>query len=308
MVKLDNFDLGAVRAPQPRRVSRRYVSTWTGDGFVYPQDVAWVERGWQVLGTLANPSAADVETLEGLALNPNPVVLDLDDKVSGFIRWVVVEDVDPEPVGGVLRYGIRMQQVPCVGVMYMQTDDIYLHGLDYRAALKVADPLTGHFSHEWAANRLTQTWQTYMDNDKNAIQTAILEIWGTDDISRLQLWGWKAAAWSAIADWGNADAWNAIKNWTDGDGAAHDFQANKSYRGQALAGIGTISWMLGNLYRVLMEVTNLTADAAPASDMSTHYGGDQLLLKLALTSTSREALRPLPVVTYRTGGLGPDVA
>ena len=256
--------------------------------------------------TLNAPAAAALNSLENLSNHSLPVLLDLDDKYTGFIYWVMVESLRSAPVkGSIYRFDLTVWQIPCIGVTYIQTADMALHSRDYRASYKVFDPLVGSFNKAWSANRLEQTWEFYLDNDANAIQTAILEIWGSDNVSRLTLWGWKAAAWNEIGDWGGGvDAWNDGKNWTDDDMAAHNFQAQRGYRGQFLAGVGTVSMMMGCYNRVLIEIDNFTADATPASDLSTHYGGDQLLLKAKLYSTSREVLRPYPVVTYVTGGMG----
>jgi hypothetical protein len=172
----------------------------------------------------------------------------------------------------------------------------------------VVDPFIGDFNKAWSGSNLVQTWEFYLDNDNNAITTAILEIFACADIDTIEISGWKAAAWSSIGDWGGLHAWNAIRNFTDDDAVVHAFQVQKGVRGQTLAGIGTISNMLGNYNRVLCEITNLQANADPLDDLSTDVASTQLLLKAEITSTSREALRPYPVIRYITGGIGPDPA
>lgn len=313
MAKIDNYDLGTCRVFN-KSFARRYVGLWTGDGYSHPQDVNSKERGWNIRGVRASPTAAEMSAFEGLNNYPQPVILDLNDKVAGFIQWVFVERLvvgRRSAVTNLYTYDLTVRKVPGIGSMYIQTPGVVLHSLNYRAALRRVDPMVGgNFNKVWSANRLEQTWEFYLDNDNNLLTTAILEIFAGDDVSRFALWGWKTAAWDIIGDWnGGADTWNDVKNWTDEDGApAHDFQVQRGVRGQALAGIGTISNSLGNYRRVLIEITNLAADGTPTDDRSTHYGGDQLLLKAKIYSTSREALRPNPIVTYITGGLGPEPA
>ena len=307
MAKIDNVTLGTVRA-MPKSFTRSIRSLYTGDGFSYPQDVNWIERGWNIRGTLNAPSAAVINNVENLNNHSLPVILDLDDKYTDFIQWVVVERFNIAPVlGSLYRYDLHVRKIPCIGTMYIQTTDIYIHSLDYRANYRTVDPTVGSFDKVWGANRRVQTWEFYIDNDKNGAQDAIIEIFGSDDISGFKLWGWHTAAWSLIKDW-TGGQWNAIQAWQDEDIVDHNFQAMYGDRGDVLAGIGTISNKLGNKHRVLLEITNLTADATPANDRSTHYGGDQLLLKAEITCAFKETLRPHPIVTYITGGLGPDPA
>ena len=308
MAKIDNITLGTVRA-MPKSFSRSIRSLYTGDGYTYPQDVNWVERGWNIRGTLNAPSAAVTNSIENLNNHSNPVILDLNDKYTGFISWVMVERFPiTQQIGTIYRYDLNVKTIPCIGTTYMQTLGVYLHDLDYRASYKKFDPLVGRFNKQWSADRLEQTWEFYVDNDLNAITVALLEVYTCFDISSFRLRGWKAAAWDQIGEWGGADIWNLIVNWVDDDAVAHNIQVQKGVRGEVLPGVGTISNGMGNYNRVLCEIDNLTADATPTSDRSTHYGGDQLLLEAKIISTSREALRPYPVIDYITGGLGPAPA
>ena len=311
MAKIDNITLGTVRVFN-KSFSRRFIGLWTGDGFSYPQDVNSMERGWNIRGTLNAPTAAVINSIENLNNYGQPVILDLNDKYTGFIQWVIVERLTVTPIIGTLyRYDLTVRKIPCIGTMLVQTTGVYLHGLDYRASFKMVDATVGRFNKVWSANRLVQTWEFFLDNDVNAITTAILEFFSCEDISTIEIWGWENApphAWLQIGDWGGGDAWNANKVFTDDDAVAHTFKVQKGVRGEALAGIGTISNKLGNYNRVLCSVTALAADAAPLTDVSTVHASEQLLLKVEITSTSREALRPYPVINYITGGLGPEPA
>jgi hypothetical protein len=311
MATIDGITLDVI-STMPKTFSRSFRSLWTGDGFSYPQDVNWTERGWNIRGILNSPTQEEIDRLEGLNQHGNPVLLDLNDKYTAFIQWVIVERLTATPIlGSLYRFDMNVRKIPCIGTMYMQTDDVYLHDLHYRASYKVVDPLVGDFNKVWSANRLVQTWEFYVDNDNNGITTAILEIFACADISTIEIWGWKDLtphAWSQIGDWGGAHAWNAIRNFTDDGANVMTFQVQKGVRGEALAGVGTISNMLGNYNRVLCEITNLQADAAPLTDVSTKHQDDQILLKVEITSTSRETLRPFPVINYVTGGIGPPSA
>lgn len=308
MASIDGITIDVLRVYN-KSFSRSYRSLWTGDGFTYPQDVNMTERGWNIRGTLNDPTQEEVDRFEGLNQHGNIVLLDLDSDRTGFIQWVIVERITVSPaLGTIYRFDMNVRKVPCIGTMYIQTDDIVLHDLHYRAGYKVVDPLVGDFNKAWSANRLVQTWEFYLDNDKNAIQEAILEICACADISTIEISGWKAAAWVQIGDWGGAHAWNAARNFTDDDLIVHSFKVQKGVRGQLLAGIGTISNMLGNYNRVLASITNMAADAIPLTNVSTDYASYQLLLKVEITSTSRETMRPYPVINYITGGLGPAPA
>jgi hypothetical protein len=312
MATIDGITIDVLRVYN-KSFARSFRSLWTGDGYSYPQDVNWTERGWNIRGTLNAPTQEEVDRLEGLNQHGNPVLLDLDSDRTGFIQWVIVERFTVSPVlGTVYRFDMNVRKIPCIGTMYIQTDDIVLHDLHYRASYKVVDPLVGDFNKVWSSNRLVQTWEFYLDNDLNAIQVAILEIFACEDISTIEIWGWKdpggGHAWVQIGDWGGAHAWNAVRNFTDDDAVVHAFQVQQGDRGDVLAGIGTISNMLGNFHRVLCEITAMQADAAPTTNVSTDHASYQLLLKAEITSTSRETLRPYPIINYITGGIGPTPA
>lgn len=316
MAKIDNYDLGTCRVFN-KSFARRYVGLWTGDGYNHPQDVNSKSRGWSIRGVRASPTAAEMSAFEGLNNYPQPVILDLNSIVPGFIQWVFVERLvlgRRNAVTNLYTYDLTVRKVPGIGSMYIQTAGVHLHSLNYRASLKRVDPMVGgSFNKVWSASRLVQTFEFYLDNDNNAITTAFLEFFACADISTIKIWGWKDLTphdWSLIGDWGG-DAWDVQKNFTgDGPGPiTHVFRVDKGVRGEVTANVGTISNSLGNYNRVLAKITLLQADATPLTNTSLIHANYQLLLKVEITSTSREAvLRPYPIVTYITGGLGPEPA
>jgi hypothetical protein len=303
LAKIDNQSLGTVNTYrcEPRRILGSY---GVGSGHGYSPDSNLLVEDVEVTGVLQGPSNATVDSFENLRLNGNPVLWDFADKFSNQVFFAKVTEMPIVPQKNTLyRYMARGIRVPCIGTVHSQTPGVWLHDLDYRHSLRTLDPLRGRFAREWSADRLTQTSNLYVDNDNNAVTEALLEIWVSDNPLSLRLYGWKAAAWSEIGYWGAIDAWGDAKAWTDGDGVAHSLKANYGVMGAAITGIGSLGYMPGNYTRVLLSVPSLSADATPSADLSTHYGGDQLLLKMVLAQSSREALRPHPVVTYVDGGL-----
>ncbi|GAH62795.1 unnamed protein product, partial [marine sediment metagenome] len=109
MAKIDNITLGTVRVYN-KSFSRSQRSLYTGDGFSYPQDVNWTERGWNIRGTLNAQTQAVIDSIENLNNHGNPVILDLDDKYTGFIQWVIVERFTATPMKGTLyRYDMNVR-------------------------------------------------------------------------------------------------------------------------------------------------------------------------------------------------------
>ena len=298
--------IGGVNIGNVQRVEPTYrrsnVETKVGGGLTHWQNLYSPSVQWHITGYIASPTPTAVNKILNLQ-HGLPVLVDLNDRWPGFITWGRVSEIRPSPgrLGNVFYYDMVINEVPAIGVTYMQTSEAYLHDIDYQANYRVFNPLSGRFAKEVTGDRMDWTWEFYVDNDKNAIQTVIIELQVGDDIDKLKIWGWKAAAWSLIGDWGGADAWDAVKNFVDDGATTHAFRFQEGDRGDALAGIGTVSQMLGLSRRVLGSITLMSAHIAP--DLSTDYSLDQILLKFTAEHTQREAARPYPVLTYVDGSL-----
>lgn len=297
--KIENIDIGTVTLPE-LIVRRENVRQRSGVGLTYHRNLNSDSVRWRLTGRLSSPTKAQVQALLNLK-HGLPVLVDLDDRFPGWITWGRVSEIAPRPsrVGGVFNYTLTVDQIPGIGSTYVQTDDVYLHDLNYRTSFKAFDPALAKFNLSVTSNRLDWTWESYVDNDKNSIQTAILEFQVGDDIDAFTIWGWKSGGWVLIGDWGDADTWGAGKAFVDNDSYSHTFKANYGSMGEDVTGIGTISRLSGFNRRVLLSITNLRAHSG--NDMSTDYTGDQLLLKMTAEHNQRETLRPYPVVTYIDG-------
>ncbi len=304
--KIGGVDVGNVLTAEPT-IRRRNYEVSVGGGLTYWQNLYNPSAQWRITGYLKAPTATAVNKLLNLQ-HGLPVLVDLDDRWAGFITWGRVAEVRPRPsrVGKVFYYEILVNEIPAIGVTYLQTAEAYLHDLDYYANHKVFNPLSGRFAKSVTVDRLDWTWQFYLDNDKASEQVLVLEFQVGDDIDKLKIWGWKTAGWSLIGDWGGAQAWDATRDFIDDQPITHVFRANEGIRGAVKAGIGTISQMMGLKNRVLLSVTRMMADGV--SDLSTDYKSDQILLKVTAEHTERETARPYPVLTYVDGSLDYGVA
>jgi len=302
--KIGGVDIGNVLIPEPI-IRRKNTESPVGGGLTYWQNLYSPSTQWRITGYLKAPTTTAVNQLLNLK-HGLPVLVDLDDRWPGFITWGRVAEIRPRPsrVGNVFYYDMLVNEVPAIGVTYLQTSEAYLHDLDYHANHRVFNPLSGRFAKSVTLDLLDWSWQFYVDNDKISIQTLIQEFQVGDDIDKLKIWGWKLNGshdWSLIGDWGGADAWDAEKTFTDDDAIAHVFRANYGDRGDVKAGIGTISQMLGLSRRVLLSITLMQAQSG--NDYSTDHSSDQLLLKVTAEHNQREAARPYPVLTYVDGSL-----
>ena len=299
--KIGNIDIGTVQIVTP--IYRRgNVESKVGGGVTYWQNLASPSVRWSIYTYLKSPTEEELNNILNL-VHGLPVLVDLHSFKAGFVSWGRVTEVRPQPmrIGGQVYLDIVVNQVPAIGVTYVQTADVYTHSRAYQSNQKVFNPLDGAYNPSFTADRLDWTWEFYLDNDKNAIQTAILEIQVGDDVDKLKIWGWKAGAWAVIGDWGGGDAWNAAKDFIDDGAITHVFKFQEGDRGDTHAGIGVVSQMLGTERRLLGSITLLSAHIAP--DLSTDYSLDQILLKVTVEHTLREAARPYPVITYVDGSL-----
>jgi len=174
--------------------------------------------------------------------------------------------------------------------------------LDYRAQQKFFDPTFGKHNKTWSSDRLALQYEFYLTNTVGVSATPVIEIQCGNDIDKVEIWAWKNGAWDAVGTWGTGGtAWGtAGADWTDEDTWAHTPTADKSTRGATL-GIGTVSKSLGCKYRVLFKLTNIRLQSGTL--VSTKYGAWQLKLRVKITHTQRETLRPYPVITYIEGGM-----
>lgn len=304
MGKLGDVDLGVIL--DIARVTKRSSSTVlvNGSSGSFTQDLISEQRSWTLEGSIYDPTQTQQDRLENLY--GEVVLLDaLEVSRFGYVKVVTGSshyDGRPKRLG----YSLELASVPAIGFTRSLTSDVYLHDLDYRHNLETFDPHHGRFAVTYSAGRLEVDWSFYVDNDSVDAETALLEFQAGDNLASLELWGWKAAAWSLIGHWGGEDAWDAVKAWTDDDAVSHDFRANTGLRGAAVAGIGTLSLGLGCQKRVLLSIATLSAEGA--TDLSTAYGSDQLLLKAKLVHTSLESARAYPRITYVDGSLGYGIA
>lgn len=271
------------------------------------QNLVSEDDAFTIRGVLSSGAEAARLGLENIRYMSQPVLLDLTDLYAGLLAWVRVTESKVTPRGPVNYYEVRCEATQGIGVWFVQTDDAYLHDYpEYRGRLRVLDPYAARSgaAYAYASSRDQYTTVGYLDNDKNDIQAPILEMTAGDDLATLELFGWKAGAWSRIDEWGvGATAWGTAANWDDGDGVTHAFKPNTGLRGATVAGVGTASNRLGCNGRVLMSVSALQADSGASPDLSTDYGSDQLLLKSVLKHTRRESARPYSVITYVDGSL-----
>ena len=299
-------DIGTVQSVSPiyRRGS---VETRVGGGLTYWQNTGSPSVRWSIYTYLKSPTQTQLDAVLNLQ-HGLPVLVDLESFKSGFITWGRVAEVKPSPlrVGGLVYLDILVNEIPGIGTTYVQTDGIYLHDLQYQSNQRVFNPLGARYNKSVTGDRLDWTWEFYLDNDTAGILTAVIEFQVGDDVDKLKVWGWKGGAWSLIGDWGGADAWNADKNFVDDGTITHVCKFQEGNRGAVLAGIGTISQMLGTYRRVLGSITLLSAHIAP--DLSTDVSLDQILLKVTAEHTLREAARPYPVITYVDGSLDYGIA
>jgi len=301
VAKIDDIDLGYIRLFE--RVTRKQlVEAVSAGAFTYWQNLVASSSSWRIIGVLdAEDAASTIKRLQNLHVHGLPVLIDLDDLLDGFIAWGRVaefrERMEAER-SGVYQYELVVNLVPGIGVTYLHTGDAELHDLDYRAAFRAFDPVQGRFGLEVSADRLVWTHQFYLDNDASSIQDLVFEVQVGDDINGFRIYAYKEGAWRLVGDWGGADSWGATKSFIDENAVSHDFTVDHGTRGEALTH-GTISRMPGLIRRVLIEVSNMQAQSG--NDYSIDYGSDQLLLKVSAIHAAREALRPLPLVTYVDG-------
>jgi len=306
--KLDNIDIGNPLRPEPR-LRRRQNELATAAGTFW-QNIYGSPLDWQISGYMKAPTLAVVRSLLNLK-HGLPVLLDLNDRWAGFIHWGRVGEISlrKQRASTLVYYDILFHQIPAIGTTYLQTPEMWLHDLDYRVSHRMFDPGIGSFNQSVSSDRLDWTWEYFLDNDKVSIQTGILEFQVGDDIDKLKIWGWKLDGthdWSLIGDWNGADAWAASKTFTDDGAISHVLKLDEGVRGEVIAGIGTISQMLGLTRRCLLSVTLMQAHTD--NDYSTDHSLDQIHLKVTAEHNARETLRPNPVLTYVDGSFPPGRA
>jgi len=310
MAKIGGIDLGtngAIRLVEPILTRNLKKISLPGEVGSFHQSLVSYEHSWRIEGIFVNPSQSQIEQLYNLGYG-EVILVDINEfSLFGYGKVRTAPRI--RLVSGnknVWRWYLEIDGVPAIAHTHVQTDEVYLHDLDYRLNLKSFDPHIGRFSINYSADRLEVDWQFYVDNDKASSQDVVLEIQCGDDISEFTLWYWNGSAWIQIGNWGNADAWGATKNFTDPESVIHDVTAGKNTRGQSVTGVGTVSRKLGCNHRVLFKITGMAADDA---DSSTVIGGDQLKLKAKLKHAAAEpGVRDYARITYIDGSLDYGVA
>jgi hypothetical protein len=305
MAKIENIDLGIITTIEQIEKKTFIDVSPVGALGVYNQNLINEQHEWRIEGELIDPTQDSIESLNNIRSHGLIVFIDLSDQradLLGFGKVVNLRKIDEENVGTLTDYEMILRFQPAVALTRLNIDQMYLHDLDYRAKFSYVDPHFGKHGKTYTS-ALIMDYQLYVDNYKNAAQDAIIEIQCGDDIDKIEVYGWKAAAWSAIGTWGTGGtAWGTAGSaWTDGDAVSHTPTVDRGDRGEAVS-VGTISLNLGCKKRILLKITNFTSGSG-VNHLSTKYGSYQLKLKVKLTHTQRESLRPYPLITYVEGGL-----
>lgn len=303
MAKIGNVDLGNVELVVPIKTKSQNVVALPGEGGAYPQSMTCYRQTWHIEGHLNNPTQAQREAFLGLE-NDEVMLVEVPafslfgyGKVREIRMWV--DNVYPN----VYHYDMEVSGCPAIGKTHVQTNDVYLHDLAYRMNLKSFDPHFQRFNMNYSSDRFTVDYQFYLDNDKDSVQDAVIEIECGDDINRFYLYHYNGSGWSVVGTWGTgATAWGGTISFDDAGTIAHNAVVNYGSRGASLEGIGVVSRKLGCKYRVLCLIGSLSAHSA--ADLTTDYSHDQLLLKVALEHSAAESgPRDYVKMTYVDGSL-----
>lgn len=95
--KIGGVDIGNVLQPEPI-ICRGPRETRVGGGLTYWQNLYSPSIQWRISGYLKAPTTTAVNKLLNLH-HGLPVLVDLDDRWSGFITWGRVAEIRPQPPG-----------------------------------------------------------------------------------------------------------------------------------------------------------------------------------------------------------------
>jgi hypothetical protein len=306
MAKIRNVDLGTVTDVTPEYVRRLHYLEMVGVPGSYPRNLETESNRFRIAGFLANPTQAQREAFHSLR-DGNPAIIDLgsEEGIYGWGKVASKEFMLREREAGIWNYQMVVAMIPCIGTMKMLSDDGRFSDLNYYRSTKVLDPFAGYHAVT-LASLLTHQDEFYMFNSNaGATKTLEFEKWCGNDLTRVDIWGWKSAAWDLVGSWySGGTAFGATVAWTDEDTQAHTFRVNHDVRGATVANFTEkVSKSLGTTRRAMIQITNMTAYPATYG-LSTKHGQYQLLLRVKLTHTQRETARPYAIVTYFDGGFG----
>jgi len=304
MATIRDIDLGTVTSVAARYVRRHSFKELVGVVGSYAQDMRAERIIYDVQGFLDNPTQAERESFNALR-DGNPAFVQLDEE--GLYGWAKVVDNSfrlREYEAGIWSYRIPLFMIPCVGTMKMLHDDGRFSDLDYASKVKSMNPFATKCAVSLNSALVHQQSFYVFNADLEDPNTLEFEIMCGDDINKVEFWGWHTAEWSLIGTWASGETeFGATAAWTDEDDDEHTFRVNHDVRGANVADFTeNVSNSLGTQRRVVVQISAMVK--LPTYGLSTDYGEYQLLLKVKLTHTEREAARSYTIVTYEDGGFG----
>jgi len=307
MATIREVDIGTVTSVNVRYVRRHSVKELAGVVGSYPQDMKSERTIYDVKGFLDNPTQAERESVTALR-DGNPSLVALTEE--GLYGWGKVIDNDfrlSEYRAGIWNYRMLIHMIPCIGTMKMLHDDGRFSDVDYMCSVKSLDPFASKCGVTHASSVTHQHSFYVLNSDLSDTNTLEFEVMCGDDIIQVELWAWKSSEWSEVGTWvSGGTEFGATAAWTDEDSDEHTFRVNHDVRGANVANFTkNVSNTLGTERRVMVQISAMVK--LPTYGLSTDYGEYQLLMKLKLTHTEREASRTYPIITYKDGGfsLGP---
>ena len=309
MATIRNADLGTVTDVRPQNIKRLVSYGLPGLAGSYLQSLVSEERSWLIKGYFQSITQAQFESLEQLK-DGEVAVINLTDINARLYGWCKVKQLEwgfSEYQPQVAEYRLSLGLIPCVGTTVCLDPDSYIHDLNYNTSLRMIDPFAGRHNASFPSDH-EHIHSMYVANTNAAAKTLELETWCGDDLVDVLVEAWKASAWATVGRWGSGHtAYGNTNSFTDDDSVAHTFRVNWDVRQASLANFTyPLTNYPGNKYHVGIQISAMSA--APATyPVSTKYGSYQLLLRVTLEHSERDALRPYPVVTYQDGGVGGGV-
>jgi|GEM_PF-2175410 len=264
------------------------------DGETLPKVIGSPERRLTILGFFTDniDGVADYNRLLNLIMSRKVYLfvvskVDDSDPIYSFVRPY---SLTPEaPAGHKINYTLDCYEVPAWGRTYINTGtSVYLLDLDYSKTYRdLLSPLW--VKSGWQLDRYTRYFEygSYVRNDHTSGQDIILEFQIPDNLSKFRAYYGNGSTYTLIGDWGGADAWGATKDFTDPQSVAHDMIVNNTIRGGTASSMTSLL-QFGCNKRVLMKITNMSANDAGGADSKTKYGADQLLLRVRVFYSSSE--------------------
>jgi hypothetical protein len=306
MATIRNADLGTVTDVRPQTIKRMASYGIPGLAGSYLQNLVSEERNWLIKGYFQSVTQAQFESLEQLR-DGEVAMIDMTSLNARLYGWCKVRQLEwgfSEYQPQVAEYRLSVGMVPCIGTTVCLDPYSYIHDINYQTSLRMIDPFAGRHNASFPADH-SHIHSMYVANTNAAEKTLELETWCGDDLVDTLIEGWKASAWATVGRWGSGHtAYGSTVSFTDDDSVAHTFRVNWGLRQAALANFTyPLTNYPGNKYHVGIQMS--TMSAAPGTyPVSTKYGSYQLLLRVTLEHSERDALRPYPVVTYQDGGFG----